>query len=176
MRRERWLIRGLGKRVAPRAAVTQHAQDRRRRKKETDVAQKRGNVQYGALPYTLGTDGELRILLVTSRGTRRWIIPKGWPMKFRRPHQAAAQEALEEAGVVGKPQKRPIGDYQYDKLTDDGLSIRCTVTVFPLEVRSLDKSWKEAKERERQWFTRGEAAELVAEPELRALLQNYSPG
>ena len=139
------------------------------------MAQKRGNVQYGALPYSMGEDGELRILLVTSRTTRRWIIPKGWPMKLRAPHRAAAQEAFEEAGVVGKPQKRPIGDYQYDKLTDDGLSIRCTVTVFPLEVRSLDKRWKEAKERDRQWFTAVEAAELVAEPELRALLQNYRP-
>jgi 8-oxo-dGTP pyrophosphatase MutT (NUDIX family) len=140
------------------------------------MPQKKGNVQYGALPYAVGKDGELRILLVTSRTTRRWIIPKGWPMKLRRPHQAAAQEALEEAGVVGKPQKRPIGDYQYDKLTDDGLSIRCTVTVFPLEVRSLDKRWKEALERERQWFTPGEAAKLVAEPELSALLENYRPG
>lgn len=140
------------------------------------MPQKKGNVQYGALPYAVGKDGELRILLVTSRTTRRWIIPKGWPMKLRRPHQAAAQEALEEAGVVGKPQKRPIGDYQYDKLTDDGLSIRCTVTVFPLEVRSLDKRWKEALERERRWFTPGEAARLVAEPELSALLENYRPG
>ena len=131
--------------------------------------------QIAALPLRRGRDGSTEACLITSRETQRWLIPKGWPIKGLNSRQTAAQEAFEEAGVVGKPQKRPIGDYQYDKLTDDGLSIRCTVTVFPLEVRSLDKRWKEAKERDRQWFTAVEAAELVAEPELRALLQNYRP-
>jgi 8-oxo-dGTP pyrophosphatase MutT (NUDIX family) len=139
------------------------------------MAQKRGNVQYGALPYAVGTDGELRILLVTSRGTRRWIIPKGWPMKLRRPHKAAAQEAFEEAGVIGKSSKQPVGAYEYDKLADDGSSVRCTVTVFPLEVRHLDDSWPEAAERARQWFAQEEAANLVDEPALRILLRDYRP-
>ena len=139
------------------------------------MTQKRGNVQYGALPYAIGDDGELRILLVTSRGTGRWIIPKGWPMKFRRPHKAAAQEAFEEAGVIGRPQKEPIGAYEYDKMTDEGASIRCTVTVFPLKVRHLNRSWPEARERERQWFTQREAAKAVDEPQLRALLRDYRP-
>lgn len=139
------------------------------------MAAKRGTVQYGALPYAVDDDGELRILLVTSRATRRWIIPKGWPMKLRRPHKAAAQEAFEEAGVVGRPFKEPIGAYQYDKLTDDGVSIRCTVTVFPLRVRRLDKQWPEADQRERRWFAQAEAARLVDEPELRVLLRDYRP-
>ena len=139
------------------------------------MAAKRGTVQYGALPYAVDDDGELRILLVTSRATRRWIIPKGWPMKLRAPHKAAAQEAFEEAGVVGRPFKAPIGAYQYDKLTDDGVSIRCTVTVFPLRVRRLDKEWPEADQRERRWFAQAEAARLVDEPELRTILRDYRP-
>lgn len=139
------------------------------------MLQKRGNVQYGALPYAVDGDGKLFILLVTSRGTRRWIIPKGWPIKFRSPHKTAAQEAFEEAGVVGKSEKCPIGAYEYDKTTDDGLSIRCTVTVFPLEVVRLDKDWPEGLERERQWFTQKEAAQRVDEPELRAMLRSYRP-
>lgn len=139
------------------------------------MSQKRGNVQYGALPYAVGPDGDLRILLVTSRGTRRWIIPKGWPMKFRRPHKAAAQEAFEEAGVIGKSEKRPIGVYEYDKVTDDGLAIRCTVTVFPLEVRHLGRTWPEASERDRRWFSQTEAAERVDEPQLQDMLRTYRP-
>lgn len=139
------------------------------------MSQKQGNVQYGALPYRVEANGDLRILLVTSRGTRRWIIPKGWPMKYRRPHKAAAQEAFEEAGVTGRSDKRPIGAYEYDKMTDEGISIRCVVTVFPLEVRKVGQRWPEENQRERQWFSRGEAAELVDEPELQALLRSYRP-
>ena len=139
------------------------------------MAGKRGRVQYGALPYVVGDDGELRILLVTSRATRRWIIPKGWPMKLCPPHKAAAREAFEEAGVVGKSQKQAIGAYEYDKLADDGASVRCTVTVYPLRVRRLDEKWPEADERERRWFAQSEAAKLVDEPELRALLRDYRP-
>jgi hypothetical protein len=62
-------------------------------------------IQYGALPYREIKSG-VQILLVTSRNTRRWIIPKGWPQSGTPPHRAAAREAFEEAGVVGKSAKR----------------------------------------------------------------------
>lgn len=139
------------------------------------MAGKRGTVQYGALPYGVDDGGEVQIVLVTSRATRRWIIPKGWPMKLLAPHKAAAREAFEEAGVVGKPCKEAIGAYRYDKLTDEGLLLRCTVTVYPLRVQRLDEEWPEAHQRERRWFTQGEAARLVDEPELRVLLRDYRP-
>ena len=136
---------------------------------------KQANVQYAALPYELGEDGAVRILLVTSRGTRRWIIPKGWPMKLHPPHKAAAVEAFEEAGVVGRPAKKAIGAYEYDKVANDGSSLRCRVTVFPLAVERLDAEWPEAGQRQRQWFAADEAAGLVDEPELRELLRHYRP-
>ena len=66
--------------------------------------------QVAALPVK-GKPGKYRVLLVTSRETRRWIIPKGWPMKGRKDHEAAAQEALEEAGVTGHVHKHPMGAY-----------------------------------------------------------------
>ena len=62
-------------------------------------------VQVAALPLTIGEDGVTRVLLLTSRETRRWVIPKGWPMKGCKPYEAAAQEALEEAGVTGQAKK-----------------------------------------------------------------------
>ncbi|HEX2018774.1 MAG TPA: NUDIX hydrolase, partial [Aurantimonas sp.] len=70
--------------------------------------------QFAALPFRTDADG-VEVLLVTSRDTGRWVIPKGWPMKNRRPHRAAAIEAFEEAGVVGKASKVPMGTYDYDK-------------------------------------------------------------
>jgi 8-oxo-dGTP pyrophosphatase MutT (NUDIX family) len=71
--------------------------------------------QVAALPLKLGDDGVARVLLLTSRETRRWVIPKGWPMKGRKAHEAAAHEALEEAGVAGHAEKTPIGRYYYFK-------------------------------------------------------------
>ncbi|GGD92647.1 hypothetical protein GCM10011390_09230 [Aureimonas endophytica] len=139
------------------------------------MASSKRNKQYGALPYRIGQDGEIEVLLVTTRGTGRWIVPKGWPMRLLPPHKAAAREAFEEAGVIGKPRRKAVGSFDYDKLTDDGSMIRCTVRVFPLKVERLEENWREALQRRRQWFGRSEAADLVEEPELKDILRSYSP-
>jgi 8-oxo-dGTP pyrophosphatase MutT (NUDIX family) len=73
------------------------------------------NQQVAALPVVVGDDGIARVLLLTSRKTKRWVIPKGWPMKGLKPHEAAAQEAFEEAGLSGKIGKKRIGRYTYFK-------------------------------------------------------------
>ncbi len=75
-------------------------------------------IQYGALPYRFTPDAALEVLLVTTRQTRRWIIPKGWPIKGLRPPKSAAREAFEEAGVHGKIGAKPLGAFTYDKLLD----------------------------------------------------------
>ncbi|BDA85663.1 hypothetical protein Sa4125_32050 [Aureimonas sp. SA4125] len=77
--------------------------------------------------------------------------------------------------MIGKSRKQPIGAYAYDKLADDGSTLRCTVTVYPLEVHYLDKDWPEASERARQWFDQADAADLVDEPDLRTILRHYQP-
>lgn len=87
--------------------------------------------QIAALPLTVGDDGNVRVLLLTSRETKRWVIPKGWPMKGRKPYEAAAQEALEEAGVIGHTKKNPIGSYVYFKRRDSGLPSLSTDSVSP---------------------------------------------
>ena len=74
----------------------------------------RDHVQFAALPFQYGEDGRLRVMLLTSRETRRWVIPKGWPIHGRKPSEVAAQEAFEEAGLLGTiVGKRPIGSYHY---------------------------------------------------------------
>jgi len=128
--------------------------------------------QYGALPYRRLDD--LGILLVTSRETGRWVLPKGWPMKGKKPQAAAAREALEEAGVVGQIAKRPLGSYPYVKRLADGALVDCVVEVYPLEVQRQLKRWPERRERLTQWFTPLEAARLVHEPELARLIQAFA--
>ena len=88
--------------------------------------------QFGALPYR--ANGEVEVLLVTTRETGRWVIPKGWPMVGKTPRAAAAREALEEAGVVGKAGRRRLGAYNYPKVLKSGATVVCRVTVFPLLV------------------------------------------
>ena len=125
--------------------------------------------QYATLPYKVEEDGNLSLLLVTSRETRRWVIPKGWPMKGKRAHEAAAQEAYEEAGVVGRTERRAIGTYRYWKRHEASFGL-CRVEVFPLAVDRLEETWPEQEERMRQWFASADAASIVDEPGLAALI------
>ncbi len=131
-------------------------------------------IQYAALPWRV-SEGEIEILLVTSRDTRRWIIPKGWPMKGRKPHIVATIEAVQEAGLHGAIGKAKIGDYHYRKRLAADVSVECRVEVYALEVQRQRKKWPEKKQRATAWFAQALAAELVEEPELRALIRAFAP-
>lgn len=113
-------------------------------------------------------------MLITSRDTGRWIIPKGWPQKGCKPHKVAAREAYEEAGLVGHPAKRCIGSYQYKKRLSPKVFITCNVRGFLLEVEQQLDDWPEKAERQRCWCTPFEAAARVEEFGLRMLLRNFS--
>jgi 8-oxo-dGTP pyrophosphatase MutT (NUDIX family) len=125
--------------------------------------------QVAAVRLRLGERGVAQVLLVTSRETRRWVIPKGWPMKGRKPYDAAAQEAFEEAGAIGKVEKKPIGRYAYFKRHSITFDL-CEVEVFILAVEKQAKAWPEQGQRRAKWFTIEEAAKLVDEPGLAAVL------
>jgi len=125
--------------------------------------------QFGALCWRLHR-GQVEVLLITSRDTGRWIIPKGWPHDGRTPAGSAAEEAWEEAGVEGQVAEAPLGLYSYDKVLKPGVAQPCVVTVFALRVARLRRRFPERGERRRKWFAAIKAARKVAEPELRALL------
>ncbi len=131
-------------------------------------------VQYGALCWRDGGKG-VEVLLITSRDTGRWVIPKGWPMPGLAPEAAAAQEAWEEAGVNGQINPCCIGRFGYQKSLSASTAIPCAVAVYGLRVESLASSFPEMKERRRQWFPLGEAAALVAEPELSRIIAGFTP-
>lgn len=134
--------------------------------------------QYGALCWRL-RQGALEVLLVTSRDTGRWVIPKGWPIKGLSPEASAAREAFEEAGAEGKPCPTCLGLYSYDKgliragdnVAPMRIAVPCVVAVYGLKVKTLLPTWPEMHQRRRKWFNPRKAAQKVAEPELRALLE-----
>ncbi|CUH40346.1 NUDIX domain protein [Jannaschia seosinensis] len=130
--------------------------------------------QIAALPLRWGDDDKVEVLMVTSRDTGRWVVPKGWTMKGIKPWAAAAIEAMEEAGVKGHIARQSFGSYSYDKRLDDGTRQPCIVHVYPMVVEREKDDWKERKERRRKWFPLRKAANLVAEPELSELLMSLS--
>ncbi|WP_407696893.1 NUDIX hydrolase [Skermanella mucosa] len=110
------------------------------------------------------------ILMVTSRETRRWVVPKGWQEKKIADPEQAAREAYEEAGAIGQVGMKPIGAYRYEKRLKNGRSKTLDVAVYLFEVEELLDEWPEMDERERRWMTPAQAALAVDEGSLAALL------
>ena len=135
--------------------------------KVADVSQ-----QYGALPWRKGQG--IEILLITSRETRRWVIPKGWPIPGKSAAESAAQEAYEEAGIRGQMAAQAMGHYTYSKRLRGGAKKRFRVDVFAMEVTEVLGEWREAHQRARQWLSPEEAVSLVEEPELAALIRTFA--
>ena len=130
--------------------------------------------QCAGLPYRRRPDATIEIMLITSRDTGRWLIPKGWPEPGLAPAEAAAREAYEEGGLIGRIGDRSIGFYRYEKRLPDGSAMHCVVEVFAFEVKQQATSWPERDERATRWFVLHEAAEAVHEPELRAIIRNLT--
>lgn len=132
--------------------------------------------QIAALPYRTNREdatAPVSILLVTSRESRRWVLPKGNMIEGLQPHAAAAHEAEEEAGVQGAACPTPLGSYRYRKKRKNGASLNVDVDVFPFSVTDLLDEWEEQDQRQRQWFSLEEAAQLVDEPELSELIRRF---
>lgn len=130
--------------------------------------------QVAAIPIRRLPDGGIEVLLVTSRETRRWVVPKGWPWRKVADHDAAAGEAWEEAGARGIVSPHIIGTYTYDKLRR-GKAKTLRVDTYVLDVTELAESWPEKDERQRVWLDPAGAAERVAEIGLKAILRSLAP-
>jgi 8-oxo-dGTP pyrophosphatase MutT (NUDIX family) len=128
--------------------------------------------QVAALPWRQGENG-LEILLVTTRTTKRWVIPKGWTMKGKADHEAAATEAYEEAGVQGDVQPAPVGSYGYLKLMRNGEAKHITVQVYAMRVQDVLDDWPEREERERKWVDLAQALAMIGEPELLPVVEAF---
>lgn len=131
--------------------------------------------QFAALCYRIKR-GKVQILLVTSRGSKRWIVPKGWPMEGKTPADSACHEAWEEAGVTGKPDGPCLGVYSYAKEMGSMDDLPCLAMLYPVAVKSLAKKYPERGQRRRRWVSRKRAAKMVAERELAQLIMDFDPG
>ena len=131
--------------------------------------------QFAALPWRRRGDGGVQVLLITSRETRRWVIPKGWGKKKETGAEAAAREALEECGVSGRVATKPVGGFRYQKILKTGEPQAVRVAVHALEVIDELEDWPERAIREKLWVSPQHASRLVDEPDLKALLLEFDP-
>ena len=130
--------------------------------------------QVAALCYQ-GEGDNLQILLITSRETGRWVIPKGWPMRKRTDAEAAEREAWEEAGIRGIITEKSLGFYTYTKRLSKGRRTPCMVRIYPLKVEKTLKKYPEKGQRRNKWFSPKKAARKVAEADLAMLIRKFEP-
>jgi 8-oxo-dGTP pyrophosphatase MutT (NUDIX family) len=131
-------------------------------------------VQYAALPFRPAGASGTEVMLVTSRGRQRWIIPKGWPHSGRAPCDSAAREAFEEAGVLGAIGRRSVGSFRYKKRLKKGRVAVCDVHVFPLNVARQRRQWPEKNQRDIKWVSVREAAATVKNGRLREIIRRWA--
>lgn len=129
-------------------------------------------LQVAALPWR-ELDGTVEVMLITSRDTGRWVLPKGWPEAREPLCEAAAREAGEEAGISGQVSALEAGRYFYAKAMPSGHDVPCEVLVFPLRVEEVADRWKERRQRTRRWMNGEEAQRQVAEPDLAEIIGHF---
>lgn len=134
-------------------------------------ARRWSNVQYGVLPWRRSGRG-VQVLLITTRTTRRWIVPKGWPATDMTPQESAAREALEEAGVAGEIAGKIVGTFRHRKL-HSGKIIVCHIRLFAMRVTETLPEWQEKESRDFRWCSIQEAI-ARAEPDLARLILKFA--
>ncbi|MBZ0123813.1 MAG: NUDIX hydrolase [Roseovarius sp.] len=130
--------------------------------------------QFAALCYRI-REKKPEILMITSRATGRWIIPKGWPVDGCTPAETALREAWEEAGVTGRVAGPCLGLYSFRKVLPAGEEAPCVAMVYPVEVEALARAYPEGAKRRRKWMRRKKAADCVTDPELARILRAFDP-
>lgn len=130
--------------------------------------------QFGVLGYRIQRD-KVQVLLVTSRTSKRWILPKGWPVDGSTPIEAAKREAYEEGGIEGKVTSNCIGIYSRTKSLGQDKDLPCVVAIYPMRVSRLLPDYPEKSHRKRKWFSQKKAASVVDNPELRQIIEGFDP-
>ncbi len=118
--------------------------------------------ELGALAFSR-KGKRLRLILVTTKKTQRWICPKGQPEKGVDDHDVAVMEAFEEAGVTGEVMPEISREY----VSHSGKRIR----LFPLLVEKIHKQWPEKRQRRRCVCSLRQALGLISDEGLRQCVE-----
>ena len=127
--------------------------------------------QAGVLAWLPGTD-PVQFCIVTSRRTGRWILPKGNVDPGMSSREAAEQEALEEAGLVGTAAPEPIAIFRAPKIRPP-LIWTIEIAYYPMRIDEVLDDWIEADLRGRRFVTLTAARELLWQPEVIALAERF---
>jgi phosphohistidine phosphatase len=112
--------------------------------------------QAAAIPFKHIGDG-LEVCLIRRRGQKVWGIPKGEVELGDTHEETAVNEALDEAGLVGRVTGGSIGTYEYAKW-----GTMLTVAVYLLEVLDEEDVWQEDAFRHRRWYPVADALSRLA--------------
>ena len=118
--------------------------------------------QAGCVPVR-GGKGDLKVLLVTNKSGKHWVLPKGTVKKSEQDHEAAVRETEEEAGISGDV-VGPLGLYFDHK---KGYAIQ----FFTLQVTKEEQSWSEDSRRERKWCSIDKAISTVKKKYIKEVLE-----
>ena len=129
--------------------------------------------QIAALPVRLSADGTVDVYLVTSRGSGRWIIPKGNPIRGLAPQDVAAREAREEAGLVGPVLSRRLGSFEFQRVRGV-VGETCLIDVYPMHVEKQLKDFPEKRDRTVRLCNLDTALAIVASRPLAEIIENYA--
>lgn len=117
--------------------------------------------QAGAIPFTITPSGKVKFLLVRKTGSGKWGFPKGKIEMHLGKRGSASMEAWEEAGVKGTLLNE-VGQYHYIKNKTSRLQ---QVDLYLLEVSKVKRNYLET-EREREWFSFGQASKVLQKTQL----------
>jgi 8-oxo-dGTP pyrophosphatase MutT (NUDIX family) len=127
-------------------------------------------LQITALPCRM-KDGELEVCLVTSRGTGRWIAPKGW-VEADLTHAGTAElEAWEEAGLKGHVEAVTYGSYISSKGNEAEGVFPIRMDVYLMIEPEQHARFPEMGQRKIKWFPALTAAEKASDPGLSDLIR-----
>jgi 8-oxo-dGTP pyrophosphatase MutT (NUDIX family) len=125
-------------------------------------------IQYGVLPY-IQSANKVKLVLITSRKSKNWIVPKGNRILKKSKHATALQEAFEEAGLRGRLSE---GDEMHFKIKSNGKQVM--LILYPMRVEKMLRVWPEKGQRKRVVVNRHKAVKIVGWPNFRRKLKSWN--
>ncbi|XP_075265832.1 uncharacterized protein LOC142358287 [Convolutriloba macropyga] len=123
------------------------------------------------------TADNVRVMMISSRGGKGMVFPKGGWESDETVEEAAHRETIEEAGVLGLLVEPPLGEFSFKSKKHERLGSahkgRCVAHMYVLEVTEQLEEWPEHLERQREWVGLEEASRRVRHEWMREALHAW---